>query len=507
MTNTNSGGHAGPGSHMLRGSAWMIGLRWAVRLIGVISTVVLARLLTPDDFGVVAIAMIVVGMFEMLSDTGQGAAIIRHRDPTRDHYDTAWTIYVGVGFAIGAAIFLIAPLTSVYFHDERSVLVMQCLSVRAVLSGLENIGVLDFKRDLQFGSVFGYTFYARVFSFVVTISLAFLLRNYWALVAGILSGQLARTVLSYAMHPYRPRLSIAKMSDIFSFSIWIFIRSIGTYLQRQVDAIAVGGAAGTATMGRYTVAKDLAASPTEEIVAPMVTVLFPVMAKYSHDLMQLRELYLRAVGWSWIIGVSTGLGLWLVAPDLVPLVLGSKWISITPFIGWLAVETGIASLSTAAYTILDVRGLPHLGARMQWLRLAMLGLAMFPVAYLTGDLLTIVIVRLIVTVLVIPSLLVVAGRSIEVGVKDYVAAMWRASAAGAVMAVAVLSLNQLIQISGPVRLGSDVIVGAGVYVGTLMILWVTSGRPVSAEQDVLTILSRGWNAWDAIRARAPNMVR
>src|SRR3974390_726878 len=110
MTNTNSDRHAGPGSHMLRGSAWMIGLRWAVRLIGVISTIVLARLLTPNDFGVVAIAMIVVGMFEMLSAPGQGAAIIRHRDPTRDHYDTAWTIYVAVGLAVGAAIYLVAPL-------------------------------------------------------------------------------------------------------------------------------------------------------------------------------------------------------------------------------------------------------------------------------------------------------------------------------------------------------------------------------------------------------------
>jgi O-antigen/teichoic acid export membrane protein len=485
----------------------MIGLRWAVRLIGVISTVILARLLTPDDFGVVAIAMIVVGMFEMLSDTGQGAAIIRHRDPTRDHYDTAWTIDVGAGFAIGAAIFAVAPLTNVYFHDQRAVLVMQCLSIRAVLSGLENIGVLDFKRDLQFGSVFGYTFYAKVFSFVVTISLAFLLRNYWALVAGMVSGQLARTVLSYTMHPYRPRLSIKKSSEIFSFSIWIFIRSIGTYLQGQVDAIAVGGASGATSMGRYTVAKDLGSSPTDEIVGPMATVLFPVMAKFQHDVVQLRELYLRVLGWSWIIGLSTGVGISLVGPDVVPLVLGPKWTSITPLLGWLALDAGIAALSWAAYTILDVRGLPHLGARMQWLRVLMLGLALFPVAYLTGDLLTLVMVRLAVTVLVIPTLLVVAGRSIGLGVRDHVRAMWRASAGAAVMAGVVLLMNQTLQISGPVRLGLDVIIGVAVYVGTLLALWNASGRPVSAEQDVLILVRRGWKALDAIRARAPNMVR
>src|SRR3954451_25056865 len=132
MTNASSDAPHGPGADMLRGSAWMIGLRWAMRLIGVVSTLVLARLLTPDDFGVVAIAMVVVGMFEMLGDTGQGAAIIRHRNPTRDHYDTAWTIYVAVVIALGAGIYMIAPLTNIYFHDERASLVMQCLSIRPV---------------------------------------------------------------------------------------------------------------------------------------------------------------------------------------------------------------------------------------------------------------------------------------------------------------------------------------------------------------------------------------
>jgi lipopolysaccharide exporter len=184
----------------------------------------------------------------------------------------------------------------VYFHDQRAVLVMQCLSVRAILGGLENVGVLDFKRDLRFGSVFGYTFYAKAISFAVTISLAFLWRNYWALVAGMICSQAARTILSYMMHPYRPRHSLARFSEIYGFSLWVFIRSIGAYLQSQIDAIAVGGATGASSMGRYTVAKDLGSSPTDEIVTPVITVLFPVMAKYQHDPVQLRELSLRVLG-------------------------------------------------------------------------------------------------------------------------------------------------------------------------------------------------------------------
>jgi O-antigen/teichoic acid export membrane protein len=501
MNKNAAGGQAGPGAHVLRGSAWMIALRGAIRLTGLVSTIILARILTPKDFGVVAIAMIVVGLFEMLSATGQGAAIIRHRNPRREHYDTAWSINVIIGFGIGAAIFLVAPLTNVYFHDERTSVVMQWLALRPIMSGLENIGTLDFRRDLQFNRVFGYNFYAKLVSFVVTITLAVVLRNYWALVAGILVGQFARTVLSYVMHPHRPRISFAKMPEIWSFSIWTFIRFMGGYFETQVDVIAVGGATGASSMGRYTVAKDIAISPTNEIAMPMIWVLFPVMARYQNDPALLRQIYLRMQSWALIIGVSTGIGIWLVAPDVVPLVLGQKWVSITPLVGWIAVNAGIGILSSGAYTILDVLNLPHLGARLQWLRAVVLAGAMFPVAYLTHDLVTLVIVRFVATMLLIPPLLIVAGRRTGVTVPEYAAVFWRPFAAGGMMVLAVWSMNQALGFAGPERLGLDIALGAIVYIGTLMMLWWVSGRPLSAERDVIALIERGRALLGIIRAR------
>src|SRR5689334_546854 len=143
-----------PGRSMLKGSFWMILLRWAIRLIGLVSTVILARLLTPTDFGIVSMAMFVVGMLEVLNQTGQRLAIIRLHDPSREDYDSAWTISLLVGVTIGLLILLIAPFTVVYFHEPRAILVMQCLSLRAVLDGFENIGIVDFRRDLRFDRFF-----------------------------------------------------------------------------------------------------------------------------------------------------------------------------------------------------------------------------------------------------------------------------------------------------------------------------------------------------------------
>jgi lipopolysaccharide exporter len=499
-------GNVGPGAHMLRGSTWMVGLRWAMRLTGLISTIILARLLTPQDFGIVAIAMVVVGMFEMLSATGQAAAIIRHRDATHEHFDTAWTIDILIGLGIGAAIFLVAPFSKIYFHDDRSVIVLQCLALRPIMSGFENVGLLNFKRDLRFDRLFSYQLYAKLTSFVATITLAVVLRNYWALVAGILSGQFARTVLSYVMHPYRPRLSFAKMSEIWSFSIWVYIRSMGDYIQGQVDVVAVGGATSAASMGRYTIAKDVAYSPTNEIVYPMLSVLFPVMARYQHDPKELRQLYVRMLGWALIIGASTGIGLWLVAPDMVRLVLGQKWVSITPLIGWLAVSASVEILNDGAYATLDVLGLPHLGARLQWVRVAVLTAAIFPVVYLTHDLLALVITRSAIIAILILPVLIVAGRRVDVAPRDYGAAFWRPLTAAGAMALAVLSMNQFLTI-GPVRLGLDIALGGVVYLGTLMALWNISGRPLSAERDVISLIERGQAMLGIIRARVLKTAR
>src|SRR6185312_88093 len=112
---------------MMRFALWMVGLRWALRGIGLVSTIALARLLTPRDFGVVAIAMLVVGALETVSDTGQKLALIRHPSPRRAHYDTAWTMSMLIGCALAAAIFGTAPLTLDYFHEPDAVAVIRWL--------------------------------------------------------------------------------------------------------------------------------------------------------------------------------------------------------------------------------------------------------------------------------------------------------------------------------------------------------------------------------------------
>ena len=489
------------GAHMLNGALWMIALRWAIRLTGLVSTIILARILAPQDFGIVAMAMIVVGTLEILSQTGQTLVLIRLENPTKDHFDSAWTVSFLIGLVIACAILIVSPFAELYFHEPRVEPVMQCLALRAVLGGLENIGTVNFRRDLKFNSFFAYNVSPKLISFTVTIALAFILRNYWALVAGMLSGQAALVVLGYVMHPHRPRFNISKIGEIWAFSIWSLVRSVGGYLNTQIDQIAVGGFGGSSLMGRYTVAADVAQSPAREINEPMVAVLYPVMSRIKHDLVELRAVYLNTLGWTAFICASTGVGVALVAPDMQQLVLGAKWNGIAPLMVWLAIGGAIKELSSGAYSLFDVVNLPHVGARMIWIRLMVLGVVIVPVAFWTQNVIDIAICRALGEALFLPGLFHAVHRVANITFRQYVEVLYRPFLAAAAMGISVFTANMLLPLSGSLRLLTDIGLGAAIFVGSAWILWSAAGRPRAPEANVFGAMARVFRLSPAAAAK------
>ena len=114
------------GRELARGSAWMIGMRWAIRGVGLVSTIILARLLAPDDFGVVAMAMVAVAILESFTNTGTDLALLRNTEATREHYDTAWTLEIIQAVLLAAVLFASAPLVGGHFEDPRVTKLSAC---------------------------------------------------------------------------------------------------------------------------------------------------------------------------------------------------------------------------------------------------------------------------------------------------------------------------------------------------------------------------------------------
>jgi lipopolysaccharide exporter len=479
-----------PYALVIRGSVWTIALRWAVRLLGLASTVFLVRFLTPRDFGIVAIAMLVVGMIEIFSETGQRLALIRHPAPTREHYDSAWTISILIGLALGTLIFAVAPVTMHYFHEAESVTVMHFLALRAVLGGFENIGVVMLRRNLNFSRLFKYSIWVKLTSFVVTIPLAFVLRNYWALVFGIIMSQLASVVLSYVMHPYRPRICFAKVRELWSFSTWALFKHVGNYASARLDEFLVGGLFGAASMGRYNVSADIATAATNEINAPMIATLFPVMSTIQSQPDKLRALYLRSLYLSGLLCVSTSVGVAVSAREIVDVVLGYQWHSTEHLIIYLALAGGLLGLSQSVYTFLDVIGQPRLGARLMWTRALALAAVLVPTGYLLHSMEAIAAARLAVMAAVLPGMFIPLRQSLGLTLHDVAATLWRPLAAGAVMAAIVPMMGIIPAGYLELRLAAKVVLGIASYTAALYGLWYLTGRPVGPERDVLDRLCR-----------------
>ena len=268
---------------VFRGALWTVGIRWTDRVIGFVSTLILARLLAPEDFGVIAMASIVIGLIDVLLDLGVNITLIQNLDAQRDDYDTAWTVRLFQALLVAALVVLAAPLAAGYFRDERVIDVLRVLAIAIAVAGFENIGVISFQKALNFSKDYQFTIAKRMVGFLTTLAAAIVLRNYWALVLGTLAGRSFGVGFSYLIHPYRPKICLAKFRQIWRFSQWILVRGIVGYLDSEMDKLVVGRREDSDGLGSYALAAQIAAMPTTELLAPLSRVLFPAFVENLHN--------------------------------------------------------------------------------------------------------------------------------------------------------------------------------------------------------------------------------
>src|SRR5262245_61096532 len=211
---------------MAKGALWMVLARTTDRSMGLVSTAILARLLVADDFGLVAMATAVLALLELIASFGFDVALIQNTNASRQQYDTAWTFNVFLGASIGLLLLLLAVPAAHFYNEPRLTGILSCLALAAAVQGFENFGVVAFRKALNFNNDFALLFSKRLATFSVTIPIAFALRNYWALVAGILVGRIASVGLTYWLHPYRPRFSLAGGSALLHFGKWLVVGNV-----------------------------------------------------------------------------------------------------------------------------------------------------------------------------------------------------------------------------------------------------------------------------------------
>lgn len=365
---------------------WVFGQRAGGRLLGLLRNIILARLLFPDDFGLIGLAMIAVSALDCVSQVGFQQALVQDRRDIRPYLDTAWAASTLRGVVLLAVMCLAAPLVADFFREERLTEIIRVVALSYLLYGFMNTGVLYFEKDLQFHRQFVYEATAQIVDVAVSILAAWVTGDVWALVWGGLAGNLARCTLSWALHPWRPsfQFDASRFGELFRFGRWVFLSGVAGYAAIQLDSIAVGRMLGAADVGYYQLAALFSSVPATEVAVVLAMVLFPSYAKLQNEPRLLRQAHRRVLQFTALLCIPMGCGTIALAPELTRVLLGETWLPIIPAVRILAVLGMSRAFEIASSTLFMGMGKPQYVTRMTTLQLTLLAAGLYPAIRLWG---------------------------------------------------------------------------------------------------------------------------
>ena len=479
---------------IVQGVMLTVAMRWCNRLISIVSTLILARLLQPDDFGVVALAFMVLAFIQVFLEFGVGIALVQNAQATEEHFHSAWTLRLMQALAVAAMLGLGAPLGAAYFNDPRLTPVLQVLALNVLIGSFENIGIVSFQKNMQFGLELRYLVINRLATFAFVIFGAWLLRSYWAMIAAGTLGGIFTVTHSYIAHPMRPRWSTRRLRELFSVSQWLLLRNIGMYADANLHKMLVGRRTDTATMGGYALASDVAGMPSSELLQPLNRVLFPAFVQAKGDLVELKRLFLLAQSLQVLVAVPAGVFVALVAADLVPVLLGVRWASAIPFLQVLALAAVVEAIMTSpGYVILTLGRFKQVTA-VVWCQVAVfVALALWWIPERNAVL--IATARVIAVLVGMGIYLTLVRRVLPgLGMRELAAGTWRPLTAVAATATVVLQAGGQFPAQPLPALALKLAACTVVYTGTVYLLWLLQGRPRGAEVYIAEKLAHFWRS-------------
>jgi len=467
-----------------------VAMRWTDRLLGVLSVAILARLLTPADFGIIAMASLALGVIEVVLNMGVAAALLQNPHATQEHYDTAWTLRMIQAGATALLAVAAIPFATAYFSEPRLGPVLLVLAASTMISGLENTGVVTFQRDFRAGRDFQYVFFKRLIGLVATLLLAVVFRSYWAMVSGMVLTSVAGVLLSYRLSDMRPRLGLTRLREILGFSSWMLLRNMAVYFNSSLHTLIVGRHASAATLGSYSMANELAAIPSADLLAPLSRVLLPAFAQVRGDAEALKQRFLLAQGVQVLLALPLCVGMALIAADLVPVFLGSGWDAAVGFLQIASLTFGVTTVAASTGYLLFATGRARLSLVSPMLQLAIFCVVVS--AFATRiDAEFVVRARLVASLGALVDFLVMVKLALP-GLRygEIVRGLWRPAVAVLAMVTAVGLVGEIVPAGTLAGLAAKVGTGAVVYAAAIVVLWMAAGKPTGAEPFLLNWIRR-----------------
>ncbi|MSU54260.1 MAG: lipopolysaccharide biosynthesis protein [Candidatus Staskawiczbacteria bacterium] len=401
-----------------KGSFWLLVFRIFSQGLGFIRTIVLARLLAPSDFGLFGIALMALSFLETFSQSGFQSALIHKKGDIKPYLDTSFVVQAVRGLLIALILFFSAPYVALFFQAEAAVPILKLIAVAIFIQGLTNIATIYLQKELEFKKYFLYQVSGTLADFFISVVLAIMFRNVWALAIGYLAGIILRCVVSYMIYFYKPRLhfDIGKAKELVGYGKWVFSSNIIGFFMSQIDSFFVAKISGITSLGFYQVAYKIPSILNLEVLAGAT---FPAYSKMQDDIPKLREAYLKITKMFAMVLMPMAGGIFVLIPQFIILFLGEKWLPALWPMRILSLSALIWTMAVVSDYMFMAVGKPYVQARWSAVRLLVMAIFLYPfiLAYgLAGAAMVVLAGSLVATL----GLTVEAIKTVQCGVGRFI---------------------------------------------------------------------------------------
>ncbi|WP_337270779.1 lipopolysaccharide biosynthesis protein [Oryzifoliimicrobium ureilyticus] len=456
----------------VQGAGWLVFSRLVGRVIDFFTLLVLARILSPADFGLAALATSLVLIVDTVLEVPVTQALVRLPKIDKSHLDTGFTLGLIRGALIAVIVLGAAWPFSVFNHEPLLLPLVAVLCIGPVAKGFVSPAMVTFARQLGFRQTFILELSGKICASAAAVMVVLSGGGYWAIVTNSVIASVAATIASYVLAPYRPALSLGRLRDFASFIGWFNSAQIISAFNWQFDRFFVGSLTDKATLGRYAVANDVAVIPTQSIIGPA---LQPVMAAFSqinNDPVRVKQAFLKAVRFAMLISVPACIGIALTADLVTDLLLGEKWKDAAPLLSILAISVAPIPYFQTLYSVSLALDKPNVIFKLNLTDLV-LRLVLLPSGFYLGSVTGVSFARVLLSFAMFGFYITEVRKLLDLGIAKQLRNLWKVALSALVMACWVYFLRKGLSdrhLNHVLELGFVSVTGAAAYAGTLLLL-------------------------------------
>jgi O-antigen/teichoic acid export membrane protein len=340
--------------------AWKAFQLVGIKSIFLVRTLVVARLLSPDDFGLLAIATVAVGVLMRLTEVGMSQALVHQPQIEEAHYDSAWTVNMLRALCVSAVLLVAAPAIAALFAEPRATNILRLLALKPLLDSSASIKIAELMRTLAYRRLAAIGLLAAAVETVVSVLLAIRF-GVWALVGGALAGGIASVAVSYILAPHRPQILLSRRAirPLIRYGRWAFLTGLVAVAGSSLTQVVISRRLGAVELGLYFLAAKLAFLPHEVASQVVGDVAFSLYARIQDDRMRVAKAFRSIFLATTTVLLPAYVILICVAPRLVGDVLGVRWIGTEPIIQLLALVGIVGLFGDTSGPLFRGLGYPH----------------------------------------------------------------------------------------------------------------------------------------------------